>query len=67
MTKKAPAGEGSRFKSLEKKLEKSGKSEKSTKAIAAAIGRKKFGSKDMSQASAAGRKGKVHRMTKGGK
>lgn len=67
MTKKAVAGEGSRFKALETKLEKSGKSPKAAKAIAASIGRKKFGKTDMAQASAAGRKGKIHRMKKGGK
>jgi hypothetical protein len=67
MTGKSVPGEGSRFKALEKKLEKSGKSKKSAQAIAAAIGRKKYGPKDMSQASAAGRKGTVHRMTRGGK
>lgn len=67
MAKQKPAGEGTRFKKLEARLEKSGKSEKAAKAIAASIGRKKYGSKDMSQASAAGRKGKVHVMKKGGK
>lgn len=65
--KKAVPGEGSRFKSLEKKIEKSGKSPKAAKAIAAAIGRKKYGASDMAKASAAGRKGKVHIMKKGGK
>lgn len=65
--KKAVPGEGTRFKKLEEKLEKSGKSEKSAKAIAAAIGRKKYGSSDMAKASAAGKKGEVHRMKKGGK
>lgn len=67
MAKKAAPGEGSRFKALEEKLEKSGKSEKSAKAIAASIGRKKYGSSDMAKASAAGKKGKVHVMKKGGK
>lgn len=67
MAKKPVAGEGTRFKKLEEKLEKSGKSEKSAKAIAAAIGRKKYGASDMAKASAAGKKGKVHRMKKGGK
>ena len=66
MAKKAVAGEGTRFKKLEKKLESEGKSLKAAKAIAASVGRKKFGSKDMGQAAAAGRKGKVHRMKKGG-
>ena len=67
MAKKAVPGEGSRFKALETKLEKSGKSPKAAKAIAAAVGRKKYGASDMGKASAAGRKGKVHVMKKGGK
>ena len=67
MAKQKPAGEGTRFKKLEEKLEKSGKSEKAAKAIAAAIGRRKYGSSDMGKAAAAGRKGQVHRMKKGGK
>lgn len=66
-TKKSVPGEGSRFKKLEEKLEKSGKSEKSAKAIAASIGRKKYGASDMAKAAAAGKKGTVHRMKKGGK
>lgn len=64
--KKPVAGEGTRFKKLESSLEAKGKSPKAAKAIAAAIGRKKFGKSDMAQASAAGRKGKVHVMKKGG-
>jgi len=67
MAKKTVAGEGTRFKTLEKKLEAKGKSPKAAKAIAAAIGRKKYGASDMAKASAAGRKGKVHVMKKGGK
>jgi hypothetical protein len=67
MAKQKPAGEGTRFKKLEAKLEKSGKSKKAAEAIAASIGRKKYGASDMGKASAAGRKGKVHRMKKGGK
>lgn len=67
MAKQKPAGEGSRFKALEAKLEKSGKSPKAAKAIAASIGRKKYGSSDMGKAAAAGRKGQVHRMKRGGK
>lgn len=66
-TKKSVPGEGARFKKLEEKLEKQGKSEKAAKAIAASIGRKKYGAKDMGKASAAGKKGKVHVMKKGGK
>jgi hypothetical protein len=64
---KKPAGEGSRFKALEKKIESKGKSPAAAAAIAASVGRKKYGAEDMGKASAAGRKGKVHRMTRGGK
>lgn len=67
MAKKPVAGEGGRFKSLVSKLEKEGKSPKAAAGIAAAAGRAKYGPKDMAKASAAGRKGKVHRMKKGGK
>jgi hypothetical protein len=67
MAKQKPAGEGTRFKTLENKLEKQGKSKKAAEAIAASIGRKKYGPSDMAKASAAGRKGQVHRMKKGGK
>lgn len=67
MAVKKPAGEGARFKSLTAKLEKEGKSKESAQKIAASIGRKKYGAKDMAKASAAGRKGKVHVMKKGGK
>jgi hypothetical protein len=65
--KMAPVGEGGRFKSLVKKIEKSGKSEESAKAIAASIGRKKYGASDMAKSAAAGKKGKVRPMKKGGK
>jgi hypothetical protein len=67
MTAKKPAGEGTRFKTLKAKIKAGGKSEKSAEAIAAAIGRKKFGKQDMAAAAAAGHKGKIHRMKKGGK
>ena len=65
--KPAVAGEGTKFKKLETKLEAQGKKPAAAKAIAAAIGRKKYGKSDMADASAAGRKGKVHQMKKGGK
>ena len=67
MAKQKPAGEGTRFNKLEKKLEAQGKSPKAAQAIAASIGRKKYGSSDMGKAAAAGRKGQVHRMKRGGK
>ena len=44
------------FKKLEEKLEKSGKSEKSAKAIAASIGRKKYGATEMAKKAAAGKR-----------
>lgn len=51
---KAKLGTGARFKSLTKKLSKKGT--KNPKALAAWIGRKKYGSKKMSQLSSKGRK-----------
>lgn len=63
--KKPVAGEGTRFKTLTKSLAKKGV--KNPEALAASIGRKKYGASDMAKASAAGRKGKVHQMKKGGK
>jgi hypothetical protein len=64
---KAVAGEGSRFKAMTDKLQKQGKSKESAQKIAASIGQKKYGKQDMAKASAAGKKGQVHRMKKGGK
>lgn len=43
----AKLGSGGRFKALTNKLEKSGKSAESAKAIAASIGRKKYWAKKM--------------------
>jgi hypothetical protein len=45
--KKAKLGSGKRFSKLEKSVEKEGYSEKSAKAIAASVGRKKYGDKKM--------------------
>ena len=67
MAKQKPAGEGTRFKTMVKGLEGKGKSPEAAKAIAATVGRRKYGSTDMAKASAAGRKSTVHRMKKGGK
>ena len=53
---KAKLGSGARFKALANKIEKSGKSADSAKAIAASIGRKKYGAKKMASMSAKGRK-----------
>jgi hypothetical protein len=51
-------GSGSRFKALSSKIQKSGKSKKSADAIAASIGRNKYGAKKMAKLSAKGRKRK---------
>lgn len=59
MPKKPKLGSGGRFKALTKKLEKSGKSKSSAKAIAASIGRKKYGAKKMAKMAAKGRRRKA--------
>lgn len=51
---KAKLGSGARFKSLEKKLGKKGASDPG--ALAAYIGRQKYGAKKMSKLAAKGRK-----------
>lgn len=51
----APGG-GGRFAKLEDKLEAQGKSEESAKAIAATVGRKKFGKQQFQAMAAAGKK-----------
>lgn len=56
---KAKLGSGGRFKALTKKIEKSGKSKESAKAIAASVGRKKYGAKKMSSMAAAGKRRKM--------
>lgn len=43
------------FKKLTKKIEGEGKSEKSAKAIAAVVGRKKYGEKAMAKAASCGK------------
>ena len=58
MKKKPKLGTGERFKALTNKIKKSGKSIKAAKAIAASIGRKKYGKKKMAQMATAGRKRK---------
>lgn len=52
---KAKLGSGGRFKALKEKLQKQGKSAESAKAIAASIGRKKYGAPKMAKLAAAGR------------
>lgn len=56
MGKKAKLGSGKRFDALKAKLAKKGV--RDPKAVAAAIGRKKYGAKKMAQMAAAGRKRK---------
>lgn len=55
---KPKLGSGKRFAALTKKIEKSGKSEESAKAIAASVGRKKYGNKKMESMAKAGKKRK---------
>jgi hypothetical protein len=55
--RKAKLGSGKRFKSLSRKLSKR-KGVRNPKALAAAIGRKKYGKKKMAKMSAAGRRRK---------
>lgn len=49
-------GGGGRFAKLVDKLKSSGKSEESAKAIAASVGRKKYGTKEMARMAKAGKK-----------
>lgn len=55
MAKKAPLGEGSRFAALEKSIAAKGKV-RNPAAVAASIGRKKYGAKKFQQLAAKGRK-----------
>jgi hypothetical protein len=54
--KKPPLGSGARFKAVEASARKSGASDPA--AVAAAVGRKKWGAKKMGQLSAKGRRDK---------
>lgn len=54
MAKKPKLGSGARFKALTKKLDRQGVEDPA--ALAASIGRKKYGAKKMAKMSAAGRK-----------
>jgi hypothetical protein len=56
MAKSMKLGGGGRFAKLTRKLESKGKSAGAAKAIAASIGRKKYGAKKMAKMAAAGRK-----------
>lgn len=55
MAKKPKLGTGKRFASLEKKIASKGKVE-NPRAVAAAIGRKKYGTEKMAKMASAGRK-----------
>lgn len=57
MARKGKLGSGSRFKAVEKSAAKSGARDPA--AVAAAVGRKKYGAKKMAALSAKGRKRKV--------
>lgn len=52
---KAKLGSGTRFKALKSKLQKQGKSAEDAAAIAAAVGRKKFGKKRFQKLAAKGK------------
>lgn len=56
MTKTTKPGGGARFQALKNKLKGKGKSDVAAKAIAATVGRKKYGKKKMGQFAAQGRK-----------
>jgi hypothetical protein len=56
--KKPPLGKGARFAEVSKSIQKSGKSKKAADAIAASIGRKKYGKKKFAKLSAEGRRKK---------
>jgi len=59
MAKKPPLGSGGRFKQLSNSIQKrEGISKKSADAIAASIGRKKYGASKMAAMAAKGRKKK---------
>ena len=58
MARKAKVGSGKRFKAVSKSIQKSGKSKKAADAIAASIGRKKYGKKKFQKMAAAGKRRK---------
>jgi hypothetical protein len=60
--RKAKVGSGTRFKSLSKSLKRKGV--RNPNALAASIGRKKYGRKRMAKMSAAGRKRKARARRK---
>lgn len=58
MASKAKLGSGKRFKAVSTSIQKSGKSKKAADAIAASIGRKKYGKKKFQKMAAAGKRRK---------
>lgn len=56
MAQKAKLGSGERFKAVSKSIQKSGKSKKDADAIAASIGRKKYGKKKFQKMATAGKR-----------
>ena len=54
--KKAKLGTGKRFKDVSKAIQKTGKSKEAADAIAASIGRKKYGKKKFAKLASKGRK-----------
>ena len=58
MAKQPKLGSGKRFSNLTKSIEKEGKNQAAAKAIAAAIGRKKYGNVKMTKLAVAGKKRK---------
>ena len=56
--KKAKLGTGKRFKDVSKAIQKTGKSKEAADAIAASIGRKKYGKKKFAKLASKGRKRK---------
>jgi len=53
---KAKLGSGARFKALSEKIQKEGQSKAAAQAIAASIGRKKYGNERMAKMAAKGRR-----------
>lgn len=56
MAQKAKLGSGERFKAVSKSIQKSGKSKEDADAIAASIGRKKYGKKKFQKMAATGKR-----------
>jgi hypothetical protein len=59
--KRYAPGEGGRFRALTRDLEREGHSEESARAIAASIGRRKYGKRKFQRMAAAGRRRRAAR------